>query len=74
MSLSRVEAAPCVPTNTCSSRAGGVVVLIHCSGYRGGEHGAGRRKDDTTFLGESKSSPRRRWWSDHHNVDGRPGV
>jgi ribonuclease HI len=56
--------APCVPANTGSSGAGGVVVLIHCSGFRGGEHGAGRRKDDTTSPGESGSSPRRRWWSD----------
>jgi hypothetical protein len=42
MSLSRVEATPCVPTNTSSSRARGAVILIHCSGCRGGEHGAGR--------------------------------
>jgi hypothetical protein len=52
----------------------GAVVLIHCSGFRGGEHGAGRRKGGTTSPGESESSPRRRWWSDHHDVDGRPGV
>jgi hypothetical protein len=74
MSLSRVETAPCVPTNTGSSRARGAVVLIHCSGYRGGEHGAGRRKDDTTSPGESESSPRRRWWSDNHDGDGRSRV
>jgi hypothetical protein len=66
MSLPRVEAAPCVPTNTGSSGARGAIVLVHCSGYRGGEHGAGRRKDRATFLGESGGSPRRRWWSDHH--------
>jgi hypothetical protein len=74
MSLSRVEAAPCVLADIGSSRARGVVVLIHCSGFRGGEHGAGHRKDDTTSPGKSESSPRRRWWSDHHDVDGRPRV
>jgi hypothetical protein len=65
-SLPRVEAAPCVSTNTGSSGARGVAVLVHCSSYRGGEHGAGHRKDGATFPGESGGSPRRRWWSDHH--------
>jgi hypothetical protein len=74
MSLSRVEAAPCVPTNTGSPGAGGAVVLIHCSGFRGGEHGAGRREGGTTTPGESTSSPRRRWWFDHDDVNGRLGV
>jgi hypothetical protein len=54
MSLSRVETSPCVPTNIGSSRAREAVVLIHCSGYRGGKHGAGRRKDETTSPGGKK--------------------
>jgi hypothetical protein len=71
--LSRVETPPCVPANTGSSGARGAIVLINCSGFRGGEHGAGHREGGTTTIGDSTSSPRRRWWSDHHDVDGRPG-
>jgi ribonuclease HI len=54
MGLSRVETTPCVPTNTGSSRARGAVVLAHCSGYRGGEHDAGRRKGGATSPGSQK--------------------
>jgi hypothetical protein len=74
MSLSKVETTPCVPTNTGSSRARGAAVLIHCNSYKGGEHGASSRKDGTTSPGESESSPTIRWWSDHHDGDGRSRV
>jgi hypothetical protein len=53
-SLSRVEAAPGVPTNTGSSRTWGVVVCIHHGSCRSSEHGAGCRKDDIRRQGGSR--------------------
>jgi hypothetical protein len=54
VSLPRVEAAPCIPTNTGSSGARGAAVLVYCSGYKGSEHGVGRRKDGAKFPGSQE--------------------
>jgi hypothetical protein len=72
MSLSRGEAAPCVPTNSGSSRAREPLYLYIAAASEAVSMVLVTERAAQQPRGVNKSH-RRRWWSDHHDVDGRPG-